>query len=281
MRSCFSGRSSLMVSAFSTPLSKEKDWLEAWQTPQGCLQLTIDPIHCPFPQMPVLHRTFTLMTPIPCAVYAVGTPRWQKLSVQEKQIQWHKCPTYGFVGHSCHRHWLNSCKGSSVKSGMKPHCQVMNDWSSVVKFPVCCSPMTCYCGKQIATRTIIHWCRVPQQMTLCSCALMTITLVSHVALSNTGNVWFILPLTGAFMPHRCVLLLKSEVVQANDLAPIAQVIMELMQKYAKDEGWSRYLRVWMLHHLNHYYLSPWAALNDACLGTIKACSSPWTWMSAL
>ena len=38
------------------------------------------------------------------------------------------------------------------------------------------------------------------------------------------------------MPHRCVLLLKSEVVQANDLAPIAQVIMELMQKYAKDEG---------------------------------------------
>lgn len=37
------------------------------------------------------------------------------------------------------------------------------------------------------------------------------------------------------MPHQCVLLSKSEVFQANDLAPIARVMMELMQKYAKDD----------------------------------------------
>lgn len=37
------------------------------------------------------------------------------------------------------------------------------------------------------------------------------------------------------MPHRCVLLSKSEVVQVNDLAPIARVMMALMQKYVKDD----------------------------------------------
>ena len=36
------------------------------------------------------------------------------------------------------------------------------------------------------------------------------------------------------MPHQCVLLSKSEVFQANDLAPIARM-MELMQTYAKDD----------------------------------------------
>ena len=36
------------------------------------------------------------------------------------------------------------------------------------------------------------------------------------------------------MPHQCVLLSKSEVFQANGLAPIARM-MELMQTYAKDD----------------------------------------------
>lgn len=38
------------------------------------------------------------------------------------------------------------------------------------------------------------------------------------------------------MQHQCVLLWKSEAVQANDWVPIARVMMELMQKYAKDDG---------------------------------------------
>ena len=56
--------------------------------------------------------------------------------------------------------------------------------------------MTRYCGKDNATRTIIRRCRISWQLTLCSCALMTITLISHLTLSNTGNVWLIPPLTG-------------------------------------------------------------------------------------
>ena len=123
--------------------------------------------YCPFPRAPVLRRSFALTMLIPCAAYAVGTPRRQRFNVREKQIQWHKCLTCGFVNYSRHRHQWNSHGDSSVKSGTKPHCQVMNDWNSVVKFPVCCTPW--HCGKENE---------------LCSRALTTITLVSQVTLSN-------------------------------------------------------------------------------------------------
>ena len=94
--------------------------------------------------VPILCSTFTLIMLIPCVVYAVGMPRWQQFSIQEKQIQQHKCLTCGFVSYFHYRYQWNSCRDSSVKSGTKPHCQVMKNWSSVstsvIKFPVCCVP---------------------------------------------------------------------------------------------------------------------------------------------
>ena len=137
-------------------LIKGKYWLQACQTPR--LITAYNQLHL----VPILCSTFTLIMLIPCVVYAVGMPRWQQFSIQEKQIQQHKCLTCGFVNYSHHRHQWNSRGDSSVKSGTKPHCQVMNDWNSVVKFPVCCAPW--HCGKENATRTIIHRCRVPQKM---------------------------------------------------------------------------------------------------------------------
>ena len=136
MRSCFSNHSSLVVSTLLTPLSKASIDSRLVRLPR--LITAYNQLHL----VPILCSTFTLIMLIPCVVYAVGMPRWQQFSIQEKQIQQHKCLT---------------------------------------------------CGKDNAIRTIICWCRAAEFLGKWHYALvlswvMTMMLISHLTLSNTGNV---------------------------------------------------------------------------------------------